>query len=98
MATGNMRVDIDAIQGALVKYTEGAGTARSVMQAVQSVGTSINGVWNGQASSTYQATINDWCGQYRRVVTALESMQEALRGNIRVLTQAEHDASSMSRG
>jgi WXG100 family type VII secretion target len=92
-----MRVDIDAMRQALAKYTEGAGTARNVLQSVQSVSTSINGVWTGQASSTYQATIHEWCGQYGRVVSALDMMRDALSGNIRILEQAEHDANSMSR-
>lgn len=96
MAT-QMRVDIDAMRQALVKYTEGAGTARNVLQSVQSVSSSINGVWSGQASSTYQAGIHEWCGQYGRVVTALEGMRDALRGSIHILEMAEHDANSMGR-
>jgi WXG100 family type VII secretion target len=98
MATGNLRVDIDAVQRALGKYTEGAGTARNVLQAVQSICTSIPGVWKGMASSTYQNTINDWCGQYGRVVSQLDIMRDALSGNARILAQAEHDAQAMSRG
>src|SRR5262245_47337061 len=96
MAT-QMRVDINAMRTAQGKFTEAAGTARNVLQSVQSVGTSINGVWTGQASSTYQSTIVEWCGQYGRVVSALEMLRDALSSNIRILEQAEHDANTMSR-
>jgi WXG100 family type VII secretion target len=92
-----MNVNIDVMRRAQSRFTEGAATARTVLNSVQSVGASIGGVWRGQASTAYQSTLTEWGSQYARVVAALESMRDGLSGSIARLEQAEDQANQLGR-
>ncbi|MBO4207308.1 WXG100 family type VII secretion target [Micromonospora echinofusca] len=96
MAT-QMNVSIDQMRAAQARFTEGAATARSVLNSVQSVGGSIGGVWRGPASVAYQQTLTEWGSQYGRVVTALEGLRDALRGSVTRLEAAEQAAQQQSK-
>jgi WXG100 family type VII secretion target len=96
MAT-QMRVNIDAMRQALARYNEAYGTAQGVLTSMRAACGTLAGQWQGQASSTYQVSFNQWCEQYARVVTALQNLCSALQASIARLAAAEDEANQQAR-
>jgi WXG100 family type VII secretion target len=69
---------------------------RSGLTTLQSQQESLMGSWKGDAATAFSSAFAAFAGDYQKIITALQNIQEALTANVKNYTATESANQSLS--